>query len=104
MGVRVFSKIDSLVWPNCTLLAQKCAKMYAEYCNGDKISHYEYRAPQRQQMSKSSLSGLVETFPILRQIGNQPIKKTLTTERDKKRKQLTQEFEAARTAKNELEF
>ncbi len=58
MGIRVFSKIESLVWPHCGLLAQRCAKMYAEYCNGDDISEYEYKAPQKNSntISMRSLS------------------------------------------------
>ena len=45
MGVRLYSKIESLQWPNNTLLTQKCLNAYNDYLAGQDIRKYEFQKP-----------------------------------------------------------
>ena len=40
-GVRLFSKIQSGMWPHIGLLAQKCQRAYNDYMAGKDITMYE---------------------------------------------------------------
>lgn len=42
MGIKIYSKIESLVWPNNTLLAQKCLRVYNDYVQGNDITQYQF--------------------------------------------------------------
>ena len=41
MGVKLFSKLKSGVWPNTLLVASKCKMAYDSYVNEEQIDHYE---------------------------------------------------------------
>jgi hypothetical protein len=56
MGIRVYSKILTRLWPNIPGLANKCVKIYNEHLEGKDISHYEYKTKkQRQRESNQRL-------------------------------------------------
>lgn len=48
MGVRLFSKKVSNVWPNKTLVAEKCARAYEAYTAGNNIEDMEHVLPVKQ--------------------------------------------------------
>ena len=41
MGVRIFSKIQSGVWPNPVLVAKRCALAWDKYNAGEDIDEFE---------------------------------------------------------------
>jgi hypothetical protein len=41
MGVRLFSKIESKMWPNIPALAEKCVNCYKAYVSNKEIDNFE---------------------------------------------------------------
>ena len=41
LGTRIFSKIQSRIWPNPKLLAERCFKAYMAFTSGRDISEFE---------------------------------------------------------------
>ena len=48
MGVSLFSKIESKIWPNVTALAEKCVNCYRAYVSNKEIDIFEHaiKAPR----------------------------------------------------------
>lgn len=67
MGVRIYSKLQSLKWPNITALVERCRKAFTDYKEGNDITQYEtmlglYREPTEQfQFNQTSVSGKFAT-------------------------------------------
>lgn len=62
-GVRLFSKIQSGLWPHTDLLAQKCVKVYNDFMAGQDISIHETQ--QVAQKKTDMLGGNVNNFDNL---------------------------------------
>ena len=41
MGVRLYSKLQSNIWPSVKLLAGKCKEVYDAYVKGEDIEEFE---------------------------------------------------------------
>jgi hypothetical protein len=47
-GVRVYSKIASLRWPNTPMVADKCKRLLDAHNNGEDISEFEHIPVKKQ--------------------------------------------------------
>ena len=56
MGVRLFSKLQSNVWPSANLLKDKCLAVYEAYMRDEDISEYETVAGLQLQGPEDMLS------------------------------------------------
>ena len=50
MNMKIYSKLSSHEWPNNSLLASKCAKVYRDFKKGKDISEYEFGPTKAQQI------------------------------------------------------
>jgi hypothetical protein len=41
MGVRIYSKKQSNIWPSIPMVVEKCIKAHADFVSGEDISVYE---------------------------------------------------------------
>lgn len=57
MGVRVFSKVASRLWPNTSAVAMKCVRAFNDFHEGNQIGQYEYMTKkQRERMEQGNIS------------------------------------------------
>lgn len=73
-GVRLFSKIQSGLWPHIDLLAQKCARAYEDLVAGKDLTQYETQVVGRRQMdllgSNSSMRDNMSNVEVMSQMNN----------------------------------
>ena len=48
MGVRLYSKISTRLWPNNNLVVMKCLKVWNDFQEGKDISGYEYISKKKR--------------------------------------------------------
>lgn len=58
MGVRIYSKIKSKLWPNISMLSQKCVNAWNDFHDGKGISEYEHVTVD-SSYNKSSVSSVM---------------------------------------------
>ena len=49
MGVRLYSKLQSNIWPSVKMLSQKCKECYEAYTKGEDIQDFETVAGLQMQ-------------------------------------------------------
>ena len=54
MGVRMYSKIVTRLWPNNTLLLNKLVRAWGDHKNGQSILDYEYISKKKQQDGRNT--------------------------------------------------
>jgi len=55
MGVRLYSKISSRLWPSNSMLLIKCEKAWDDFQRGENIAFYEYVPKQTISKTHSTL-------------------------------------------------